>query len=91
MMFVFEAHIAKTDALLCGFSALALAALGHLRNGGGRKSALLFWIALGCGVMIKGPLLPMIIVLCFGTLLLWERKAGWMKPLTFWLGPHFVL
>ncbi len=91
MIFVFEAHIAKTDALLCGFSALALAALGHIRNGGGRKSALLFWLALGCGVMIKGPLLPMIIVLCFVTLALWERKISWMKPLTFWLGPLLFL
>ena len=91
MIFVFEAHIAKTDALLCGFSALALAALGHIRNGGGRKSALLFWLALGCGVMIKGPLLPMIIVLCFITLAVWERKISWMKPLTFWLGPLLFL
>ena len=91
MIFVFEAHIAKTDALLCGFSALTLAALGHIRNGGGRKSALLFWFALGCAVMIKGPLLPLIIVLCFVTLAVWERKISWMKPLTFWLGPILFL
>lgn len=91
LLFVFEAHIAKTDALLCGFSALALASMGHLRNGGGRKPALLFWIALGCGVMIKGPILPLLVGLSILTLIFWERKADWMKPLGFWPGPVLFL
>jgi len=91
MLFIFEAHIAKTDALLCGFSALALASIGHLRSGGGRKSAILFWIALGCAVMIKGPILPLLVGLCFISLFIWERKASWMKPLGFWPGPILFL
>ena len=90
-MFVFEAHIAKTDALLLGFSALAFACLGHLRNGGGRRIGLLFWVALGCAVMIKGPILPMLLVVCILSLLIWERKAAWMKPLRYWPGPVLFL
>lgn len=90
-IFVFEAHIAKTDALLLGFSALVLVSFGHLRNGGGRRSGLLFWLALGCAVMIKGPILPMLLVLCLVSLLIWERKAGWMKPLGYWPGPVLFL
>lgn len=91
MIFVFEAHIAKTDALLCGFSAVVLASLGYLRNGGGRISALLFWIAMGCAVMTKGPILPLLAFLCFVSLLIWERKISWAKPLGFWLGPILFL
>ncbi|MCF6221919.1 MAG: glycosyltransferase family 39 protein, partial [Robiginitomaculum sp.] len=90
-IFVFEAHIAKTDALLLAFSALALASFGYLRNGGGRRSGMLFWFALGIAVMIKGPILPMLLVLCLVSLLVWERKAGWMKPLTYWPGPLLFL
>jgi len=91
MLFIFEAHIAKTDALLCGFAALSLASLGHLRNGGGRKSALLFWSALGCAVMIKGPILPLLLGLCLVSLAIWERKVDWAKPLVFWPGPLLFL
>ncbi|MCF6274509.1 MAG: glycosyltransferase family 39 protein, partial [Robiginitomaculum sp.] len=90
-IFVFEAHIAKTDALLLAFSALALASFGHLRNGGRRRSGVLFWVALGMAVMIKGPILPTLLVLCLLSLLVWERKAGWMKPLTYWPGPLLFL
>ena len=91
MIFVFEAHIAKTDALLCGFSALALAAMAHMRNGGGRKSAILFWLAVGCAVMIKGPILPLLLILCFTSLMIWERNLSWAKPLLYWPGPLLFL
>jgi 4-amino-4-deoxy-L-arabinose transferase-like glycosyltransferase len=90
-MFVFEAHIAKTDALLLGFSTITLASLGHLRNGGGRRIGILFWVALGFAVMIKGPILPMLLALCFIFLFIWERNATWMKPLGYWPGPILFL
>jgi len=91
MIFVFESHIAKTDALLCGFSALSLASMAHLRNGGGRKSAILFWLALGCAVIIKGPILPLLLILCFISLMAWERNLNWAKPLGYWVGPLLFL
>jgi len=90
-LFVFEAHIAKTDAMLCGFAALILGCLAHLRNGGGRKSGILFWIALGGTVMIKGPIVPSIVILTLMVLIIWEGRAAWIKPLGFWPGPILFL
>ena len=81
MLMIFEAHIAKTDAVLCGLSALCLGALAHLRHGGGAPSAWVFWCALGAAIMIKGPVLPILAVLTLITLALWERRNGWMKAL----------
>ena len=81
---IFEAHIAKTDAVLLGLSACCLGSLAHLRHGGGRKSAWLFWLALGASIMIKGPVLPILVMLTIVTLTLWERSNGWMKQLLNW-------
>jgi 4-amino-4-deoxy-L-arabinose transferase-like glycosyltransferase len=85
----FEGMTAKTDALLLGFTTLAMAALAHLRmqQGNARFTALIFWSALGCGVMIKGPVTPLVAALTLGALTAWERRAAWMKPLAWWPGP----
>jgi 4-amino-4-deoxy-L-arabinose transferase-like glycosyltransferase len=83
-----EAMIAKTDAMLCGFTALAMAALAQLYVGkGSRAAALVFWAALGAGILIKGPITPMVAGLALLALFLWERKAAWMRPLRHWSGP----
>jgi 4-amino-4-deoxy-L-arabinose transferase-like glycosyltransferase len=98
----FEGMTAKTDALLLGFTTLALAALVKLRtagfqpaekeegrqDAGGRKLyALLFWFAIGCGVLIKGPVTPLVVGLTLLALVLWERRSDWMTPLRWWPGP----
>jgi 4-amino-4-deoxy-L-arabinose transferase-like glycosyltransferase len=100
MLVGFEGMTAKTDALLLGFTTLALAALARLyvptpspRLEGqppplaGRGLALLFWGALACGVMIKGPVTPLVAGLMLATLAIWERRAAWMRPLLWWPGP----
>src|SRR5690606_18332287 len=56
-----------------------------------RVVALVFWAAIGCGVMIKGPVPPLIAALTLATLALWERRTDWMKPLAFWAGPLLAL
>ncbi|PHR61617.1 MAG: hypothetical protein COA43_02480 [Robiginitomaculum sp.] len=91
IVFVFESHIAKTDALLCACAAVTLVTLGKLHLKSSRKLAIVFWIALGCAVMIKGPILPMLIGLCLLSLVIWERSVHWLKPLTYWLGPVLFL
>ena len=83
-LIIFEAHIAKTDAMLVGLAACCLGAMAHMRHGGGKKSAWLFWIALGVSIMIKGPVIPILVSLTFITLAIWERKNGWMKFLVNW-------
>lgn len=83
-----EAMIAKTDAMLCGLTALAMAALARLYQGqGGRRTALVFWAAVGAGVLVKGPITPLAAGLALATLYLWERRAAWMRPLRHWSGP----
>lgn len=92
---VFEAHIAKTDALLAGFSALCLAALAAMRAGGSRRylrsASVVFWAGLGLSVMMKGPITLIIVLSCLVLITLWERRASWVKPLGFWLGPILFL
>lgn len=93
MLASFEGMTAKADALMLGFTTLALAALAHLRNAPPRPRviALVFWAALACGVMIKGPVTPLVIALTLLTLFFWERRAAWMKPLLWWPAPLLAL
>lgn len=93
MLVGFEGMTAKTDAVLLGFTTLAVAALVHLNFAPSRTRtyALLFWFALGCGVMIKGPVTPLVTALTLGALALWERRAAWMKPLLWWPGPLLAI
>lgn len=89
----FEGMTAKTDAVLLGFTTLALAALARLRASPRRPKlyAAIFWAALGCGVMIKGPVTPLIAALTLIALFAWERQAAWMKPLLCWPGPLLTI
>ena len=82
-----EAFIAKTDAALCGFTTLAMAALAqiyaaHLAGGTvGRWTKLAFWIGLAMSVLIKGPVGLMVVALSVIALWIWDRKATWIKDL----------
>jgi len=88
-----EGMLAKTDAMLVGFTTLAFAALTQLRVGTTRPRlvALAFWVAVGCGILIKGPLTPLAVGLTLIVLAIWERRTDWMKPLAFWPGPLLAL
>lgn len=91
---VFEAHIAKTDALLLACSALILVSFSHLRQGASRFYALIFWAAIGLSVMIKGPVIPALALLTLLTLWIWERSEDgprWIRRLWFWPGPVLCL
>lgn len=89
MLAGFEGMLAKTDALLVGFTSLAMAALAWLRVGTPRPrlTALVFWGALACGVLIKGPVTPLVVSLTLAALVAWERRARWLAPLAWWAGP----
>lgn len=87
-LLVFEAHIAKTDAVLCGLSASCFAALAVIRNQPGtlslwraRPAVWAFWIAFGASILIKGPVIPSLIALTTGTLLIWERRGYGLRQL----------
>jgi 4-amino-4-deoxy-L-arabinose transferase-like glycosyltransferase len=79
-----EAHIAKTDAALLGATTLAQAMLAQawlypatVR----RRHAALFWLALGAGILIKGPITPLVTGLTALTLVVSQRRAGWLNTL----------
>ena len=79
-----EAHVAKTDAALLAATTAAMLALvrAYLDPvGTPRRLAFLFWLALGVGVLIKGPITPMIAGLTAGTLAAWDRRAPWLRAL----------
>jgi 4-amino-4-deoxy-L-arabinose transferase-like glycosyltransferase len=82
-----EALIAKTDAVLCGTTTLALAALARLyaeANGGppaGKRAWLLFWVGISLATLDKGPVGPMVAGLTMLALIAVDRKAAWLGRL----------
>jgi 4-amino-4-deoxy-L-arabinose transferase-like glycosyltransferase len=83
-----EASIAKTDAALCGFVTLAMAALGRIYGSvrgatptPGRATYILMWSGLAGAVIVKGPIGPMVFGLALVALALVDREARWMRRL----------
>lgn len=90
LMLCFEARIAKTDATLLATVAFAQAALAWLwvahREGRatGWPAAIVFWVATGAGILIKGPVTPLVGLLTAVSLSLFHRQWRWLgrlKPL----------
>jgi 4-amino-4-deoxy-L-arabinose transferase-like glycosyltransferase len=92
-----EAFIAKTDAVLCGSTTLAMAALGrmYLAARENRKldllERLLFWSGLAVSVLDKGPIGPMVVGLALAWLMIADRKARWIGRLSWGWGLLLVL
>lgn len=87
-----EAFIAKTDAALCGFTTLAMAALARVYGAahGGRAvgwpTRLMFWLGLSGAALVKGPVGLMVVGLAAAALWLWDRKAPWLGALAWGWG-----
>ena len=84
VVLVVEVHIAKTDAALLGATTVAMAVLGraYLDPGGVRRwEAAAFWLAMGAGVLLKGPITPMVAGLAVLALVGADRQAGWLRGL----------
>lgn len=83
----FEGRIAKTDAILLAFVILAQGALAQIhlaaRRGVETPAHLpwVFWVAQGCGVLIKGPITLLAAGLTIVTLIALERDWRWLKRL----------
>lgn len=95
---VMEAHQAKTDAVLLLFIIAMQGALLHVyldwqsgKPPTSRWIAYGFWGALGVGVLIKGPVAPLIAGLTGLTLALTHRRIGWVKRLHPFTGPLLAL
>lgn len=79
----FEARIAKTDASLLAAVTIAQFAFMRVYTGAARSRwpALIFWIALGVGGMLKGPIILLVVGLCALALALWDRSLARLAPL----------
>lgn len=86
LILIIEAHLAKTDAvlLLCIF--VAQAALLEFYIGDPKQRppttiALLFWAALGLGLLIKGPVIAAILIATVLVLGIADRNLQWLRGL----------
>jgi 4-amino-4-deoxy-L-arabinose transferase-like glycosyltransferase len=83
----FEGRIAKTDAVLLACCTLAQGALAQIYATSRKNEpvdgrlAWLFWIAQGAGILIKGPITPLISALTVLVLFVFERDGQWLKKL----------
>ena len=77
-----EARLAKTDAVLLACTLAAYDGLLAVYLGSGRRAqALQFWIALSLGILVKGPVLPLVLIATFVPLNLIERRWRWLGRL----------
>ena len=92
LLSVVEGHIAKTDAMILFTVVIAMGVMAQAylsakrdepRPGWGATT--LFWIAIGLGILIKGPITPMICGLSFALLAAMDRDIKWgarLRPFT---------
>jgi 4-amino-4-deoxy-L-arabinose transferase-like glycosyltransferase len=83
-----EARLAKTDAVVTATVAVAMAALARAwmerddpRARLGIGWSLAFWIALGVGTLVKGPVTPAVPALAALVLGIVDRRWAWLRRL----------
>ncbi len=85
-----EARLAKTDAVVTATVTVAMGVLARLWMTRGKELlsaarlwglAAIFWAALGIGILVKGPITPMVPAFAALALGLYARSAGWLKGL----------
>lgn len=86
-VFAAESTIATTDANVLASIAVAEAALAHIYLGWreGRRAGwawpIAFWAAIGAGVLIKGPITPMVVGLTCAGIFIRTPHFGWVKAM----------
>jgi 4-amino-4-deoxy-L-arabinose transferase-like glycosyltransferase len=79
---VVEAHFATTDAVLLATVVAAQGALAIVYLGrGGWLWPLIFWLAQGAGILVKGPVAPLVSALTVLALAIADRDARWLRRL----------
>ena len=80
-----EARIAKTDAVLLAVTTLGLGVLVRAfldpRAVRDSRLGLLFWVSVGCGAMIKGPITLLVLAVGAAALCLVARGVRWLGAL----------
>jgi 4-amino-4-deoxy-L-arabinose transferase-like glycosyltransferase len=91
LLLIGEAHIAKTDAVLCACTTAAQLMIAHFfvaaRQGAPKpplRYSIALGVALGLGILVKGPIAPLVCGLTIIGVSLWEGRWGWfwsMRPI----------
>ena len=93
----FEGRNAKTDAMLLACCVVAQGALAQIYLASRRNEPVaghlpwIFWIAQGFGILIKGPVAPLLSVLTAAALFAFERDWRWLLKLKLVRGVALVL
>ncbi len=87
LLLVAEAHLAKTDAVLLATVVTAQGALGLVYLGAregaavGRGPAIAFWLSQGVGILVKGPVTPIVSLFTIAALCIADRRWRWLAGL----------
>ncbi len=77
-----EARLAKTDAVVLATVMAAMGALARFyllpKDQRGWRLPLIFWTAIGLGLLVKGPITPMVPVFAALVLAMKDRGARWL-------------
>jgi 4-amino-4-deoxy-L-arabinose transferase-like glycosyltransferase len=93
ILLVIEAHLAKTDAALFLCTVItqgSLAVIYLQKEEKYSRYSLMFWLGLATGILIKGPLLPVVNGLTILALLITDSNRTWLKQLNFKSGIPLV-
>jgi 4-amino-4-deoxy-L-arabinose transferase-like glycosyltransferase len=97
LLLVVEAHQATTDAVLLATVVAAQGSLATLyvrhRRGEPVSQAvpLTFWLAQGVGILIKGPIVPLVSLLTTLAIMATDRSTSWFKGLRLKIGIPLVI
>ncbi|KST59518.1 glycosyl transferase [Methylobacterium sp. GXS13] len=97
LMLSAEAHLAKTDALLAACATASLGALARVwlasRAGEVASRAVFpaFWLGMALGILVKGPMVPLFVVLPALILSVVARSCRWLLALRPWAGLALTL
>ncbi|WP_083812170.1 ArnT family glycosyltransferase [Polymorphum gilvum] len=90
-----EARLAKTDATLFASILAAQGALARFWMADSRRPrwglAFVFWTALAAGILVKGPVAPMVVGLTVLALFAFRRRFAWMKASVPLVGAPWML
>ncbi len=87
-VFVWEAHQARADMVMVALTTLAMGQLWRIWRAGSEGPALtlralgaaaLLWVLVALGVLTKGPITPMVVVLTAVVLSVFGRNFRWLR------------
>lgn len=91
-LFAWEVRQARSDMVLVAATTLAMAALWSLWDGRGRQwhTSLVLWLAVAVGVLTKGPVVLLVVLLTALTLSITTRRWRWLARTHPWIGALLI-